>query len=242
MALPHSWPGYQACTTAATLSSQGIVMGEPVLSTTIVRGLAAATCSTSACCFPGSSISGRSKPSLCHSPPKPTQTMATSEAPASRAARSMASAGTGGRTPTDSSQQSCLGPGKFEREEILVPSLQGNDRLDLRTSETKVFSTRGLLRPVLDHLAPVHGQAAESRAHQGESVGSYLGRREATAHTSRKLLRSGPFRKLPEPHEIRCRLRLPMDGSTAEIAAIEVLDGQSMLVSLRARQHQAGVE
>ena len=100
MALPHSWPGYQACTTAATLSSQGMLMGEPVLSTTMVRGFAAATCSTSASCLPGKSIFGRSKPSLCQSPPNPTHTMATSEAAASADARSMASAGSGGRHPS----------------------------------------------------------------------------------------------------------------------------------------------
>ena len=84
-----------------------MVMGEPVLSTTMVRGLAAATCSTSASCFPGKSISGRSKPSLCHSPPKPTQTMATSEAAASlppaRWHRQEAVAGTpGGPQPAES--------------------------------------------------------------------------------------------------------------------------------------------
>ena len=47
-ALPSSWPGYHASATAWMLLSHGIRTGPPSLSTTIVRGLAAATAKTSA--------------------------------------------------------------------------------------------------------------------------------------------------------------------------------------------------
>ena len=42
-ASPISWPGNQICRTAGTSSSHGIVTGDPVLSTTTVRGLAPTT-------------------------------------------------------------------------------------------------------------------------------------------------------------------------------------------------------
>jgi hypothetical protein len=42
-ALPSSWPGYQTSAAAGTLLSYGIRTGPPSFSTTIVRGLAAAT-------------------------------------------------------------------------------------------------------------------------------------------------------------------------------------------------------
>src|SRR5277367_1639211 len=43
IAAPSSWPGYQASSTPATEDSHGIVTAEPVFSTTIVCGFAAAT-------------------------------------------------------------------------------------------------------------------------------------------------------------------------------------------------------
>jgi hypothetical protein len=53
MALPLSCPGYQASITPATLSSHGMSTGPPVLSTTIVAGLAFATASISRAWSPG---------------------------------------------------------------------------------------------------------------------------------------------------------------------------------------------
>src|SRR5260370_42002229 len=47
MAGPSCWPGYQASSTPATEPSHGMVTAEPVLSTTMVCGLAAATAETS---------------------------------------------------------------------------------------------------------------------------------------------------------------------------------------------------
>jgi hypothetical protein len=47
MALPSSWPGYHASNTPATDDSHGMATAEPVLSTTMVCGLAAATAETS---------------------------------------------------------------------------------------------------------------------------------------------------------------------------------------------------
>src|SRR5262249_15596014 len=46
--VPPSWPGYHISRTAFTLLSQGISTGSPVLSTTIVLGLACATAAMSA--------------------------------------------------------------------------------------------------------------------------------------------------------------------------------------------------
>src|ERR1039457_2886113 len=43
IAVPSSWPGYQASSTPATEDSHGIVTAEPVLSTTIVWEFAAVT-------------------------------------------------------------------------------------------------------------------------------------------------------------------------------------------------------
>src|SRR3546814_10076975 len=54
MAAAPSCPGYQAATTAFTLSSQGMATGLPVSSTTMVLGLAAATAAMIASCPPGS--------------------------------------------------------------------------------------------------------------------------------------------------------------------------------------------
>ena len=53
-AAPNCWPGYQACSTASTWCSHGISTGPPVLSTTIVLRLTAATASMSWSWSPGS--------------------------------------------------------------------------------------------------------------------------------------------------------------------------------------------
>src|SRR3546814_12733179 len=81
MAAAPSCPGYQAATTAFTLSSQGMATGLPVSSTTMVLGLAAATAAMIASCPPGSDRSGESKPSASY---LLTKQIATSD----RAARS----------------------------------------------------------------------------------------------------------------------------------------------------------
>src|SRR3546814_15737537 len=93
MAAAPSCPGYQAATTAFTLSSQGMATGLPVSSTTMVLGLAAATDAMIASCPPGSDRSGESKPSASYLLTKTTATSA-------RAARAAASCGeTTGYTP-----------------------------------------------------------------------------------------------------------------------------------------------
>jgi hypothetical protein len=83
MAVPSSSPGYHASTTPATSPSQGMSTGPPVLSTTTVRGLAAATALISAFSSPGSARDGRSKASELKSP---ANTTATEALPAAAAA------------------------------------------------------------------------------------------------------------------------------------------------------------
>lgn len=63
IAWPASWPGYHASKTPLTFASHGIVTAEPVLSTTTVSGLAAATASISLFWSAGRSMSSRSPPS-----------------------------------------------------------------------------------------------------------------------------------------------------------------------------------
>ena len=60
MAAPSSSPGYQSSMTDRTFDSHGMTTGPPVLRTTIVRGLAAATAAISAFSSPGSERLGRS--------------------------------------------------------------------------------------------------------------------------------------------------------------------------------------
>ena len=60
----QSAPPNQVSSTAATWSAQGSRTGAPELTTTTVRGLAAATLRTSSSCRPGSASEVRSKPSL----------------------------------------------------------------------------------------------------------------------------------------------------------------------------------
>src|SRR5690348_15690190 len=59
-AVPLSCPGYQASSTPATWESQGIATGAPALTTTTVRGFAAATAQTSASCDDGRPTDSRS--------------------------------------------------------------------------------------------------------------------------------------------------------------------------------------
>ena len=63
IAVPSSWPGYQASRTPLTDDSHGMTTAEPVLSTTIVFGLAAATAEISASCVLPRSMLVRSLPS-----------------------------------------------------------------------------------------------------------------------------------------------------------------------------------
>src|SRR5882757_1123135 len=82
-ALPSSSPGYQASTTAGTLASHGMRTGAPLLTTTTVCGLAAATASTNWSWLPDNAMLARSLPSVSLSP---TITTATSDFAASAAA------------------------------------------------------------------------------------------------------------------------------------------------------------
>ncbi len=88
------------------MSSHGIVTGEPVLSTTTVFGLAAATAATRSSCSPGRAIDVRSSPSVSQSSSVPTTTMATSASAATAAARAIASSTGTGRAPTTSPRTS----------------------------------------------------------------------------------------------------------------------------------------
>ena len=76
MALPPSWPGYHASTTAGTLSSHWPpwTTGLPLIRTTIVLLLAFATASISSACAPGASP-GSSDPRP--RPPRPWRTRRT---------------------------------------------------------------------------------------------------------------------------------------------------------------------
>src|SRR5689334_15408898 len=98
-ACPHSSPANQHCKTAPTCSAQPIATGDAALTTTAVRGLAAATARTSSSCGGGKVMSARSVPSVSQSPSVPTTHTTTSACAASATARSSASAGDGGRQP-----------------------------------------------------------------------------------------------------------------------------------------------
>ena len=87
--LPSSSPGYQASRIAGTWSIHGMSTGAPLLSTTTVRGLAAATAATSASWLSVSASDGRSRPSASLSP---TMTTATSAAFAASTAACWAAA------------------------------------------------------------------------------------------------------------------------------------------------------
>ena len=76
-ALPSSSPGYHACRIAGTLSAHGISTGPPLLTTTMVRGLAATTACTSSSWPVDRARFGLSRPSLWSSP---SMTTATSDA------------------------------------------------------------------------------------------------------------------------------------------------------------------
>src|SRR5205809_6489444 len=71
-ALPYSWPGYQHSTMPRTAPAHGIVTAEPLLTTTTVFGLAAATSATSWFCAAGRLMSPRSLPSLSNLPTNTT--------------------------------------------------------------------------------------------------------------------------------------------------------------------------
>src|SRR5919205_1675850 len=75
-ALPSSSPGYHASTIAGTRDTHGMSTGPPVLSTTTVRGLAAATAEMSASWLPDRARLVRSVPSASLSPTITTATVA----------------------------------------------------------------------------------------------------------------------------------------------------------------------
>src|ERR1700693_3371362 len=83
IAVPSSWPGYQASSRPATDESHGIVTAEPVFSTTIVCGFAAATAAISESSELPRSMLPRSLPSDWA---RLTKTTATLEEAASEAA------------------------------------------------------------------------------------------------------------------------------------------------------------
>src|SRR5579859_6013640 len=85
-ALPSSDPGYQASRMAGTLFTHGIRTGDPLLTTTMVLGCAATTCSINESSVPGNARVVRSVPSLSSTP---TITMATSELAARETALEM---------------------------------------------------------------------------------------------------------------------------------------------------------
>src|SRR5581483_3111739 len=92
--------GYQAYSTAATRSDQGIATTEPALTTTIVRGLTAATLSISSSWRPGRLKPTRSAPSRSQSALRPMTSSAASLSAASATARSSRFGGSGGAQPT----------------------------------------------------------------------------------------------------------------------------------------------
>ena len=63
IAVPSLWPGYQASRTPLTEDSHGMVTAEPVFSTTMVLGLAAATAEISELLALDRSMLDRSLPS-----------------------------------------------------------------------------------------------------------------------------------------------------------------------------------
>ncbi len=75
IAVPSSCPGYPASSTPFTDASHGIVTADPVLSTTIVFGFAAATAEISALSVRLRSIPVSSAPSVSASPTKTTATL-----------------------------------------------------------------------------------------------------------------------------------------------------------------------
>src|SRR5664279_580601 len=89
MAVPSCSPGYHPSMTPATLASQGMSTGPPVLRTTTVRGLAATTAAIRAFSSPGRDRVGRSKASELKSPAKTTATCASAAAAAAAAIRSL---------------------------------------------------------------------------------------------------------------------------------------------------------
>src|SRR5580698_4906809 len=82
IAVPSSWPGYQASSTPLTEESHGMVTAEPVLRTTIVFGLAAATEVIRLSCVVPRSMLVRSEPSDSPRLAKTTATLAAAAADA----------------------------------------------------------------------------------------------------------------------------------------------------------------
>jgi hypothetical protein len=92
-------PPKNGTSTASTSSIHGMATGEPALTTTMVRSLAAATRRTSSSWSPGRAMVSRSWPSVSHSSVVPTTTTAASAARAASTARSIMCSSAGSRTP-----------------------------------------------------------------------------------------------------------------------------------------------
>src|ERR1035441_7709211 len=75
IAVPSCWPGYQASSTPATDDSHGMVTADPVFSTTMVCGLAAATAEISEFSALDRSMVDRSLPSDSLLPANTTATL-----------------------------------------------------------------------------------------------------------------------------------------------------------------------
>ncbi len=75
MAAPSCWPGYQASSTPFTDDSHGMVTADPVLSTTIVFGLAPATAEISELSALDKSMLEMSLPSVSNLLTKTTATL-----------------------------------------------------------------------------------------------------------------------------------------------------------------------
>ena len=126
---PRPWPGPAARRRRwrATSSAQGISTGIPELTTTMVRGLTAATGWISSSCRPGRASVGRSKPSLSVSSAEPTTTTVASGRPRPlTASASSASSSVAGDDAQPDAQRPSPGRGgqEFQPRRDRVPGLQ----------------------------------------------------------------------------------------------------------------------
>ena len=155
-------PGTRTPGRRTTSSRHGSSTGEPALTTTTVRGLAAATARTSSSCRPGSASDVRSKPSLSTSSLVPTTTTATSLVRASSTAwASSSSAGRVGGPTTSPTRK-------------MKPSAGQRYRMRTSTRRPAASGTVVVLRRRREHLVDVedlgllglleHGRAVQEHA------------------------------------------------------------------------------
>src|SRR5450759_5315596 len=107
---------------------------------------------------------------------------------------------------------------EFEREEVLAPDLQGNSVLHLGTAEAEVRAARGLVRPVIDNLAPINREAAKARAEQSKGIRTRLSRCKTTAHAHREVLSVNSGWKCIQPEELRTLPRFALPSHACYIA------------------------